>query len=751
MHITITRHRNFCLKKGAAGEGYLPQSTSVFSVAVSILTAALVLPMLTLSQESQTPAIRIDSIRALLGKPLPDTTRLNTLIDLADLYAGEQPKLARHYFQKSLELAIRIRDREAEVTSRYGLGRYYKDIHQADSAYTMITQALDIGKKFRVDPAVRVLGHILAAQSIDHIQRFDLAMVHLKQAWLLATPLQRKDLEAAILTSKAGVFQEAFRSDSALLYYLKAEAMYRQMKEVQHHSTVLSNIGLLYLDQENYHQAIPYLKQGIQLAKQTGKTSELCRQYNTLGIVYEKLEFLDSALDAHRRSLHYAGVMRQPMDSARSYLNMGTVLKRQGAYSQAERSFSETLRISGRENSDMGRMYASINLANLELDQRKYPQALPWARTGYQLSVRLQEPAVMMEAARTLYDIFKHTGQSDSALAYFEIRDSLEGEIQNQEVAVEVARIQAAHASEMQEMENQHLTIQNQNKARVIHRQRLLGVAIILLLLATLLYSLALRRQRARLRQLNARLSASNAEIKAQAEEIKLLNESKDKMYAIIAHDLRNPFTGILGYSDLLEQQALTDGNAVYAEHVGRIRQSALRYYSLLQDLLHWATSQQGLLSVQESTFNVATLLREVIANHEDAAGMRHLVLRHSVPAEAQLKADRQLMHTVFSNLISNAIIHSRNAKEVIVRTSQTEGWVEFIVEDDGLGIQEETLRALHTLDGIPEGLRGYGLGLAICREFLSLHQGELVLKTNEGKGTTAVVRLPVCRKGMKE
>ncbi|MFO7864154.1 MAG: PAS domain S-box protein, partial [Salinivirgaceae bacterium] len=210
-------------------------------------------------------------------------------------------------------------------------------------------------------------------------------------------------------------------------------------------------------------------------------------------------------------------------------------------------------------------------------------------------------------------------------------------------------------------------------------------------------------------------------------KELKELNATKDKFFSIIAHDLKNPFNAILGFSaDLLKKhQALT----VDKRHqlIESVYNSAKQSYSLLENLLVWTRMQSNRMPFNPDTVNLCELIQDNITLYSGVAEKKDIGLsvRESDPTRCQVKADRDMLNTVFRNLISNALKYTYIGGKVEVGCMPAKsGEVQVFVRDNGVGIKKEIIPNLFKIEESystigTEKEAGTGLGLVLVKEFV--------------------------------
>ncbi|MDP4115078.1 MAG: PAS domain S-box protein [Bacteroidota bacterium] len=239
-------------------------------------------------------------------------------------------------------------------------------------------------------------------------------------------------------------------------------------------------------------------------------------------------------------------------------------------------------------------------------------------------------------------------------------------------------------------------------------------------------------------------------ELKSTTENLMKLNNTKDKFLSIVSHDLRTPFTSILGFTDLL----LTDEELTGDEkrqYIGFIQDSAKSMLSLVNSLLDWTRLQTGRIKFEPEKVRINTIIEDSINSMQGAAFQKKIKLHSLLDEKLYVFVDRNLILQVFNNLISNAIKFTNSGGKITISAapSKRTRFYEFCVQDTGIGISNENLDNLfkvdtkYTSEGTA-GERGSGLGLSLVKEIIEKHGGNIWVNSKEGEGSEFTFTLPI-------
>jgi signal transduction histidine kinase/ligand-binding sensor domain-containing protein len=241
-----------------------------------------------------------------------------------------------------------------------------------------------------------------------------------------------------------------------------------------------------------------------------------------------------------------------------------------------------------------------------------------------------------------------------------------------------------------------------------------------------------------------------NKVLEDQKNELKELNNTKDKLFSIIAHDLKNPFNSILGYSEILEKKALELNHENVKQYSKYIYTSSKKIFNLVEDLLLWSRSQTNSIKYEPAPISLYEVAKEASDLFKDLAHLKQNKIQIDLEKDIWLMADKNMLNTIFINLITNSIKYTEKGKITI--SGQRQNTMAIIsVEDTGVGIEPGHLKKLFIPDEKiskegTEGETGTGLGLVICKEFVNRHLGDIWAESEPGKGTCFKFTIPLAQ-----
>lgn len=241
-----------------------------------------------------------------------------------------------------------------------------------------------------------------------------------------------------------------------------------------------------------------------------------------------------------------------------------------------------------------------------------------------------------------------------------------------------------------------------------------------------------------------------NAEIllEKQVKELKELNVSKDKFLSIIAHDLRNPFGAIIGFSDLMLKNFTEIDDDTLHKGLKTIENAANQAYKLLENLLIWSRNQTGMYKFTPEVVNVKDRIVQALKVAEGNASIKDIKLSSDISINYLVYADQDMIDSILRNLVSNAIKYTRKGGKVKVSAKTNTNNVEITVADNGVGIPPNKQSEIFEIDkrtntSGTENEEGTGLGLIICKDFLARNGGQIWVESTQEKGSKFTFSLP--------
>jgi PAS domain S-box-containing protein len=242
-----------------------------------------------------------------------------------------------------------------------------------------------------------------------------------------------------------------------------------------------------------------------------------------------------------------------------------------------------------------------------------------------------------------------------------------------------------------------------------------------------------------------------NAELATQKYmlELKELNAQKDRLFSIISHDLRSPFTGLLGYSEMLVDDFDEMERDEIKTHIAAIKEISENIFVHLSNLLEWSRLQRGKIKINPEKLTLNTIIKDIVELMMPNAGKKEISLITEVDENIFVNADQSMLNSILQNLISNAIKFTYEKGTIRIRANIKNDFVEIIVADSGIGMTDEEINKVFKIDASyttkgTAGEIGTGLGLVICKEMVEKQGGKINIESEKDKGSQFKFTLPI-------
>lgn len=594
------------------------------------------------------------------------------------------------------------------------------------------------------------------------------AVAYGKEAIIIAETINDTLLMAKAYNNTGAGFFNLGDYNTSADYYYKAVKLRESLRDTAGLSASYSNIGSIYLSQKNYHKAKLYYNKALTLSSQVKDTLVISRALNNLGNVYERQEKFDVALRYYLKSLPLKEKTRDTKGMVISLINIGNTYQKQGKYSNALHYLQRGLALSVLTKSLHDQTYAYRGLAEIYLGLKDYEKAVLYGEQSLKVAQNTYSKNEAKTSAEVLQKIFSKTGDYKQAYNYLKLSAAYNDSINTEEITRQTTSFQVKYETAQKEKENLKLLAEHEKHEQEIEHKTIVQYATILLLILSLTVVIVAYLGNRRMKRLNKLLSRKNKkvskysedikrkknELAAQAlvlqqqkEELENLNQLKDKLFSIVAHDLRGPLLSlksllqVLAMGKIQEQQFLHFAKTLEAE-----QQNTLW---LVDNLLIWARSQMQGTSVKPESISIYSLANNTLTLLAPQAQRKSVQLHNLSRQDIEGFADTDMIQLVLRNLLSNAIKFCNEGDVITIETEPADNDMLLVsVRDTGIGIKAEKLPKLfglrtYTSLGTAKE-KGSGLGLAMCRDFVENNGGKIWVESTEGEGSTFKFTIPL-------
>jgi len=724
---------------------------------IKILLNLIVIFYLPIAGFTQQPSSSIDSLRLKLNNA-KGIEKVNILIDISKYYWDVNPDSSVIFAEKSLKEAKADGSDDAIGDAYNALGNAYSSKYQNETALNYYLKSLEFrklnGNPLKIGNSYHNLGLVYR-----ELKQFNLAVSSHTKAADYYEKAKRYDLQSISYNRIASLYNQINDKNKALEYAFKALNIVNENNIDELKANLYNLIGSLNRDLKNLELAEKYYTLAFKEWEKSKNISGLSTAYNNLGIVLDEKGDLQKALEYYTKSLEFATQQRDSSGIATAYNNIGFLYARIKQFDKALMSYQKSYEISVKTNGVDAAHNTLNNIASTYLKQNNLEKASEALNKALRNIPNVVDQAYKQETYQLLSDLYAKKGDYRNAYHYKCVELAYADTLYTQQRLSSIAEMQARYETETKEKEIELLKKDVELKELQFQKQRSVQqvlISLTLLLLAiffgTSLILTIIRKKNKQLAEKNAELFEINKKLKESEKNLSELNATKDKLFSIIAHDLKNPFNALIGFSDILERNFnhLTDNEK--KEYISVISESAQNLYKLLDNLLQWTRAQTGSINYIPEKFKLEPLIKQEVLNLNANAEKKRINVSVNASSAISVYADKNSIATVIRNLLSNAIKFTDIGGTIEIIASESKDFpkmAEVVVKDSGIGIDQDDLERIFMIDGSystkgTANETGTGLGLLLCHEFVTKNSGKIWVNSSKGSGSEFHFTIPL-------
>ncbi len=481
------------------------------------------------------------------------------------------------------------------------------------------------------------------------------------------------------------------------------------------------------------------------------KTLDYCRKVNNpllyslafehLAILYIKKEDYKNATDYTNKSLELRLSANDMAGIAGSYENLAIINRMKKDYSKAFEYYNKSIKIKSDINSKRGLASSYLGIGLTYFKMGNYQKAIEFMNKSLKIRKELNDKRGIAINYSQLSNVYAEMNYYKRALEYLKLSKNYSDSLINERNLKNIEEIKQKYEAQKKEIEIAELKFENE-----FFRTRtnyLLAIMLLLLGITILAYFSYQSKHK-----LNSLLTQQRDSVLIQKEELEKLNktlneliQSKEKIFSIIAHDLKSPFHSLLGASEILVKDFDSLSDKEIFKFIKGIRDLITSNYKLVENLLDWSRLKSGSLTFNPEKVNLFMECYNIISLLNPIANSKNIELKYEIDNSINIAVDKNMISTVLRNFISNAIKFSNPGGIIIVKSKEFEDKVEISIIDNGVGIEPNIINKLFTFDKSITRIgtaneKGTGLGLLLCKEMIEKHQGEIKVSSELGKGS---------------
>ncbi|MBN1988918.1 MAG: tetratricopeptide repeat-containing sensor histidine kinase [Bacteroidales bacterium] len=502
----------------------------------------------------------------------------------------------------------------------------------------------------------------------------------------------------------------------------------------------------------NLRNALQYFDKALTMTLKIGNRNGAYVIHTNMGMVASEMGDYSLALSHFDSALGYARQLNRKNDVSASLINLGSAYFEKGDYKKSVSTLNEALNLALEQNDtkQMRNCYSLLAKASEKMgDIQKSTEyfnlfSALTSKIQKEEALRKDQQAKRIVDSATVRVQEVQRAKAATEVALLEKSVELQQKQQNLEVAEQI--------SKEQQMQIDLLSKEKALQEAEINRNKLLRNIYLLIIVTILgfsgliLYNYNIKRKNYKiLAQKNIEINRQKGEIEQQAEQLVELNALKDKLFSIISHDLRSPLYSLIGLLNLAKEGNLTE--AEFRSFLSELSVNVGYNSALLENLLNWSKTQMQGMVVNPCEFNLFEIADSQMNFYHNRASDKGIGILNNVEDGVMVFADKDMIELVLRNLVGNAIKFCSKGDVITVNALRNSGVVVLTVKDTGRGIMPDDMaklfgKQIFSKRGTNDE-KGTGLGLILCKDFVTLNGGTIWAESELGKGSCFYVALP--------
>ncbi|MCL5244214.1 ATP-binding protein [Cellulophaga sp. 20_2_10] len=569
----------------------------------------------------------------------------------------------------------------------------------------------------------------------------NLAMQQLEEALKLAKKAKYIKGQINILNQLGAEYSYLGRSSDALKAYLEGSDIAEKDGNLKLLSFIKDNTASLYASQKDYKQSLELYKEVQELNLKIGNPVYIAETKANISDIYIRTNQLDLATKYINSSIETFQKENYKEWLAYCYINKARILIKQNRPDLAFKwlNNSEDILKEITDDRTVMSLYNARAKAHLSLNQIK--EAEENANKAIVISQRLKLLEEAEESYNTLYLIYKKSNKPELALENLEKFKSISDSILKRENSNSLGVLKTRTEYERDKREAQESV-----KKEIDKHQNYLYLAIAALVILSFIL-LLIKLQGNTRKRLYDQLITQTETLKKREIELENINKTKDKLFSIIGHDLRNPIAALQSLLDMFVSKDVEAED--FLRFIPKLKSDVDALFFTLTNLLSWSRTQMNGGSTSPSKAKIYSLTKNNISLLKELADKKEISISNNINENTVIWADKNQMSVVIRNLLSNAIKFTKTKGSISIDAQETEKTWIISVKDTGIGIKPELIDKIFSNDSTmsvsygTNNEKGTGLGLPLCKEMITNNQGTIWVESTLGIGSTFYFELP--------
>lgn len=560
----------------------------------------------------------------------------------------------------------------------------------------------------------------------------------------------------------AYAYNKAHKPNEAIECSIESQKLYKNADPFDLYYNIQINLGMAHKRLRNYAAAINILKSFLDEHSDNMNTPQKFSVFNNLGNCYATKKDYEKA--EHYLNLAYNTIKNEAKTEKKSRItyNLGALYYRQKKFDLAEEFILKSLDICEtlKHASQTENCYRALGL--IQMDLKNYKEAEILLNKSLSIAKETKNPKSILGNYKNLYLTYKYQAEETDSkellkkeFDYFKKWAYLNDSLYEVEMAEKILTLEKEYETEKKNNQINLLEKDNELKENTIKTQTaqrnslLMVIGLALVVLSVFIYWYFYYKRVNKLLQLQSkRIMEQNEEISSNNDKLQKAINTRNKLFSIIAHDLRSPLTSMANFAKLINLYLRDNKLDAVNQMADQMNKKNTYVLELTDNLLSWARSQSEDLTPIPEKVSLLEIVEECLEIYNPVAEDKQIGLIFNEDNNHLVWSDRNMTKTIIRNLINNAIKYSKKGDEIIITTVPKAEFIEFIIRDNGIGMPEkEALLLFSSAKKIikpgTNNEKSTGLGLSVCKEFTQALKGKIRVESKEGKGSTFFLTLP--------
>ncbi len=687
-------------------------------------------------------------IQQKLDQAHDDRERADILNECAWNSRYNNPNFARKLAVNARKLAESNEYRQAEGYSYRNSGVTSFLLGNSKSALEDAQSALKIFQKIDNKEGEASVHNLFGAVYLK-LSKFNEALDHQHKSLNLLESAGDKKSAANVLTNIGNIYQQLSQYDTALEFHLKAVNISEELGDKRNAARTLNNISAIYFYLGHHETALKYLKKALPIFEEIDEYSGLAQTLGNIGLIFQVFKRYDESLECLVKSLQVRQKIGDKNGIAHAVQNMGNVYNDLGDHKSALEYQKKALLFFEQLRDKAGQASVHLNIAKILGAIENYEQAIDSCVESLSIAEEINDKELSFRVHEHCSSVYEKLKDFESSLFHYRRFSQIRDEVLNIEKQKAITAIEFRYDMERVEREKEIYRLKNVELASALVKIEQTNTA-----LEEKTRSLEAAKEEIEVQQLetmkvNHELEVANEKLQYTNDQLRKVNNEKNEIMSIVAHDLKNPLTGVLLAADSMKQYLSLLTKRDILKYIDNIQGCSDSMMKLVSNLLDVRMLEDGKMHFERKLISLDDIAASIVDLYTTRANKKRINLHYSSEdARHLIIGDEERIREVIENLLSNALKYSPKQKDVWISLKSAGERVVCAVRDEGPGLTDDDKSRLFQkfvrLSAKPTGGESSsGLGLAISKKFVEEMNGRIWCESRFGDGATFGVEFP--------